>query len=114
MKSSCLTCLILISFIVVLQSCKTKAEKAASKALISAEQGAAIAQFRLGKMYAAGEGVAEDKIYAYMWGSFAVEQGLGDTANEFINGLKKQMSQTQIAAAEDLATECKEKGYKDC
>ena len=114
MKSSFVVCLVLISFIVVLQGCKTKAEKDASKALISAEQGAAIAQFRLGKMYASGEGVVEDKVYAYMWGSFAVDQGLGDTASEFISGLKQQMSPTQIAAAEKLAGECKTKGYKDC
>ncbi len=113
MKRS-LFCLVFFSLVVTLQSCKTKEEAAASKALNSAEQGAAIGQFKLGKMYASGEGVEQDNVYAYMWVNSAVIQGLGDSANEFKNELVKQMTPTQIAAAEKLTIECKSKGYKSC
>lgn len=114
MKSSLLICLVLFSLVVVFQGCKTKAESAAAKALNSAEQGAAIGQFKLGKMYASGEGVEQDNVYAYMWVNSAVIQGLGDSANEFKNELVKQMTPTQVAAAEKLTIECKSKGYKEC
>jgi len=113
-KSTLPICLILFALVFVLQGCKTKAESAAAKALTSAEQGAALAQFKLGKMYASGEGVVEDKIYAYMWVNFADIQGLGKSASEFKSELVKQMTPTQIAAAEKLSLECKNKGYKDC
>jgi len=114
MKFQLLICLILLSLVIILQGCKTKEEAAASKALKSAEQGAAIGQFKLGKMYANGEGVEQDNVYAYMWVNSAVIQGLGDSANEFKNRLVKQMTPTQIAAAEKLTIECKSKGYKEC
>ena len=105
---------ILIALIFSLQGCKTKEEKAASKALISAEQGAAIAQLKLAKMYASGKGVPQDNIYAYMWVSFADEQGLGDSASEFKNKVMSQMSESEIETASKLAQACKTKGYKDC
>jgi len=114
MKSTLLTFLVLFTLVVTFQGCKTKAEKAASKALISAEQGAALAQFKLGKMYATGEGVEADMVYAYMWVDSADGQGLGSTASEYKNELAKQMTTDQITAAEELLEECKEKGYKDC
>jgi len=66
-----LVCLTLSALVFALQGCKTKEEKAASKALVSAKQGAALAQFKLGKRYASGEGVVEDMVYAYMWVNFA-------------------------------------------
>lgn len=107
-------CLVLSISVLFLTGCKTKEEKAASKALISAEQGAALAQYKLGKMYATGEGVAKDMIYAYMWVNFSDIQGLGEKASEYKSELAKQMTAPQIEEAEKLSTICKEKGYKDC
>lgn len=114
MKSTILVCLTLSAFVFTLQGCKTKEEKAASKALISAERGAALAQFKLGKMYASGEGVVKDMVYAYMWVNFADKQGLGATASDYKSELVKLMDPSQIDAAEKLAIECKKKIYKDC
>jgi len=107
-------CFALSVFILVTPGCKTKAEKDAQKALISAEQGAAIAQFRLGKMYATGDGVEKDMKYAYMWVNFADIQGLGETAKKYKSELMKEMTPAQVAAAEKLTADCREKSYKDC
>lgn len=114
MNNSLLICLITFTFLIGVQGCKTKEEKALGKALISAEQGAALAQFKLGKMYANGEGVAEDKVYAYMWVNAADIQGLGKSASEFKAKLASQMDTAQLDAAETLYNECKEKHYKSC
>jgi TPR repeat protein len=114
MKSSLLIYLVLFSFVMVLQGCKTKEENAANKALLSAEQGAAIGQFKLGKMFASGEGVEQDNVYAYMWVHAAAIQGLGVTANKYKSELVKLMNPSQIEAAEKLYTECKGKHYKSC
>lgn len=114
MKNTLSICFILFSFLLIVQGCKTKEEKALSKALISAEQGAALAQFKLGKMYANGEGVAQDKVYAYMWVNAADVQGLGASASEYKAKLASQMDAAQMDAAETLYKECKEKHYKGC
>ena len=106
--------IVLLTFVFTLQGCKTKEEKAASKALISAEQGAAMAQLKLARMYANGEGVPQDNVYAYMWVGFADEQGLGKSASEFKNKVMSQMTASQIAAGDKLAQNCKKNGYKDC
>ncbi|MFK7816904.1 MAG: hypothetical protein AB8B92_11275 [Gammaproteobacteria bacterium] len=114
MKFTLLITLLMFLSLVVVQGCKTKEEAAASKALNSAEQGAAIGQLKLGKMYAAGEGVEQDNIYAYMWVSAAVIQGLGDSATDFKNELAKKMTASQIEIADNLYIECKKKSYKGC
>ncbi len=104
-----------ISFsLIVLQACKTKEESAANKAKIAAAQGAAIGQFKLGKMYAIGSGVPEDKLRAFMWANLADAQGLGDSVKEFKAKLTEEMTEEQIASAEKMSEECKTKGYKDC
>jgi hypothetical protein len=46
MKSTILMYLALFTLVFTLQGCKTKEEKAASKALVSAEQGVALAHFQ--------------------------------------------------------------------
>ncbi len=104
----------MIVFLIASQSCKTKEEAAASKALNSAEQGAAIGQLKLGKMYAAGEGVEQDIIYAHMWVNAAVSQGLGDSATDFKSQLANKMTASEIETAENLYIQCKKKSYKDC
>ncbi len=91
----------------LLQGCKSQTETAA-------EQGQALAQFKLGKMYATGEGKPENKIYAYMWTHLAMSQGLGSTAKDYLNGISTQMTALQIEDAKKLSIECKNKSYKDC
>ncbi len=112
---SVIAAFLVISFpLIVLQACKTKEETAANKAKIAAAQGAAIGQFKLGKMYATGSGVPEDMIRAYMWTSLADAQGLGDSVKEFKAELSKKLTDEQIASAEYMSATCKTKGYKDC
>ena len=40
-----------------------------------AEQGDATAQSNLGVMYALGDGVIQDNVYAHMWGNIAASNG---------------------------------------
>jgi TPR repeat protein len=97
----------LSALVFVLIGCKSKTE-------VSAEQGHAFGQYNFGKMYATGDGVPENKVYAYMWVNLAVAQGLGDSAIEYKNEIAKQMTPSQIEEAEKISIECKGKGYKDC
>ena len=114
MKLFLLVCILTSPLVIILHGCKTKEEAAASKALNSAEQGAAIGQFRIAKMYANGEGVEQDNVYAYMWVNAAVIQGLGESANEFKKELAKKMTASQIEAADSLYIDCKNQSYKNC
>jgi TPR repeat protein len=114
MKLSIIIYIFMFSLIITFQGCKSKEEAAASKALNSAEQGAAIGQLKLAKMYAEGEGVEQSNIYAHMWVNAAVIQGLGNTADEFKNELEKKMLDSEILSAESLYVECKKKSYKSC
>ncbi len=114
MKSKFTIILAVSVLVLAQQGCKSKAEKEASKLLTSVEQGAAISQLKLAKLYAKGEGVPQDKIYAYMWANFADSQGLGASAIELKNQLVAQMTTAEIETAEKLTLECREKSYKDC
>ena len=114
MKYKLYLCSVLLGLLVINTGCKTKAEKDAHTALKSAENGQAIAQFRLGKMYNTGEGVEEDKVYAYMWTNLAMLQGLGDTAEEYLNEISVNMTETQIAEAQQKSEVCKKNTYKNC
>ena len=64
-----------------------------------AEQGTAAAQFNLGRMYANGEGVLEDAVYAYAWLSIAAAQG-NTNAKEGKELVTKLMTQAQITEAQ--------------
>ena len=69
---------------------------------LAAEQGLARAQSNLGVMYANGEGVPEDAVYAYAWLSIAAAQG--DTnAKEGKDLVTKLMTQAQITEAGPVA-----------
>ncbi len=97
-----------LSFLVLSQiGCKSETETAA-------EQGQALAQFRLGKMYHLGDDKEKDMIYAYMWVNLAKTQGLGETASNYLSEISKDMTNEDILHAETLSAECKNKGYKDC
>ena len=52
-------------------------------------------------------------VYAHMWGSIAATNGneLGAKLRDFV---EKKMTAPQIAEAQDLASECVRKKYKDC
>lgn len=92
-----------------------KAENYASKALVSAQNGAALSQLKIGNAYQMGNGVPQDNKYAYMWVSFAVEQGLGENAEESLRKITADMTPLEIEEAKKLAFICKkEKGYRDC
>ena len=114
--------LALLSLVLVLSGCSSpeemaakRAEKDASKALISAQNGAAIGQLKIGKAYHTGNGVPQDNQYAYMWMSFAADQGLGATADEALRNITEKMTTSEIEEAKKLALTCKnEKGYRDC
>lgn len=114
MKLSSFIYLAVFLLVITLQGCKSKEAAAASKALNSAEQGAAIGQLKLAKMYAKGEGLQQSNVYAHMWVNAATIQGLGDSANKFKSDLEKIMSDSEIKTAEDLYVVCKKKSYKSC
>ena len=74
----------------------------------AAEQGIASAQHDLGAMYAKGEGVPVNNVKAYMWWSLAKAQG-HENAAFYLDIVKKGMTATQIAKAQELAAEWLEK-----
>ena len=61
-------------------------------------------EFRLGGMYAIGEGVPEDTVNAYAWFSIAAAQG-NTSAKELKELVAEHMSRAQIAAAQARARE---------
>jgi len=73
---------------------------------MAAEQGVAQAQYNLGVMYYNGEGVPVNNVKAYMWLSLAKAQG-DETAVTGLDIVKKQMTPSQIAKAQALATDPK-------
>jgi len=64
-------------------------------------------------MYALGNGVIQDNIYAHMWGNLAASNGnkKGGKLRDFV---AKQMTPAQIADAQKLTRECVRKKYKGC
>jgi TPR repeat protein len=78
-----------------------------------AEQGYAMAQFNLGAMYANGNGVIQDNVYAHMWFNIAASNGdKNAVTNRDI--MAKRMTSSQMAEAQKLARACVEKKYKGC
>jgi len=80
---------------------------------LAAEQGEAHAQGNLGTMYYYGRGVTQDYTRALMWWNIVVSLGdKGAAKNRDI--VAREMTYTQIEKAQDLASECVAKDYKDC
>ena len=79
----------------------------------AAEQGHALAQTRLGGMYAQGQGVLRDYVHAHMWANIAASSG-DKNAVELRNFIEKEMTPSQITEAQKLARECVRKAYRDC
>ena len=64
-------------------------------------------------MYVKGQGVTQDKVYAYMWWNAAASSGHKDAIYNR-DTVKKQMTSADISAAKILARECVRKKYKGC
>ena len=78
-----------------------------------AEQGDASAQGNLGVMYAFGNGVIKDYVYAHMWGNIASMNG-NDLGALLRDDFAEKMTSSQIEEAQRLARECVKKNYKGC
>jgi hypothetical protein len=75
---------------------------------MATEQGDADAQFNLSNMYAKGQGVPTNNVKAYMWWSLSKAQGAEDVATN-LNIVQKRMTAPDIAKAQALAVEWREK-----
>ena len=71
-----------------------------------AEQGDAVAQYSLGAMYSAGQGVPQDYVSAYMWLNLAAAGGIDDAAKGR-DVVAEKMTPAQIAEAQRRAREWK-------
>ncbi len=61
-------------------------------------------QYSLGLMYASGEGVPEDDVFAHMWFNLSAAQGNGSArGNKDI--IEQRMTREQIAEAQRLSRE---------
>ena len=78
-----------------------------------AAQGDANAQYNLGMMYAFGQGVIQDNVYAHMWWNLAATSGDTDAAS-YRDFLAKDMTPAEISKAQGLARECARKKHKGC
>ena len=74
---------------------------------LAAEQKHNQAQANMGLMYVNGKGVPQDFTRAHMWWTIA-----GSIKNR--DAVGKQMTQSQLKKAQDLARECVRKKYKGC
>ncbi len=82
--------------------------EAARYFLTAAKQGHAYAQFELGKLYRDGHGVPKDYVLAYMWMNIAAASG-SEQSEQNRDELAKHMTREQIAEAQRLSRECKQK-----
>ena len=78
-----------------------------------AEEGSAMAQYRLAAMYEQGEGLLKDFVYAHMWANLSATNGYAE-AKDLRDALEKKMTASQMEKAQDLARECMRKKYKGC
>lgn len=79
--------------------------------LAGALNGNADAQYKLGVMYAEGQGVTQDYVRAHMWMNIAASAG-NKTAQSDCNVVAKKMSRAQIEKAQEMAWRCMESKYK--
>lgn len=79
----------------------------------SAAQEHVLAQLSLASLYTLGKGVEQDRLKALMWFNLASSYG-NEAAIKGRNALIRTLTQQQIAEAQDLATECKKRNFKNC
>ena len=78
-----------------------------------AEKGNADAQYLVGGMYATGQGVIRDWVFAHMWGNLAASNG-NENGGKLREIAAKNMTPANISTAQRLARECVRKKYKGC
>ena len=78
-----------------------------------AAQGDSSAQYNLGMMYAFGQGVAQDNIYAHMWWNISASTG-NVNAMKNMDIVEKTMTNADISTAKELKQECVKKKFKGC
>ena len=83
-------------------------QKAFSLFSLASEQGFSYAQYNLGVMYYNGQGVPQDYALAHMWWNIAASNG-SLVAIEMRNILAKEMTQSQIEKAQEMARNWKPK-----
>ena len=79
----------------------------------AAEQGATDAKFKLGCMYATGEGVFKDDLLEHMWSNIAGAKGHAN-ARKNRDSIECGMTRSEIRRATELAHACKASEYQDC
>ncbi len=79
----------------------------------SAEQGHALAQYELARMYSLGNGVPESPFHAYVWFSLAKTNNYTE-AQKDIDRMSDRMSPERILDAKILAVQCYSSKYRIC
>lgn len=83
-----------------------------------AQEGDTTAQYYLGLMYGAGQGVPQNYMLAHMWSNIVVantrDGELHQNASSYLASIEKNMSTQQIAKAQEAATTCILSMFKNC
>lgn len=74
----------------------------------SAKNGYALAQYKIGQMYIAGNGVKQNFIKAFAWLKTAISQGASDKDNILAN-LTSELTPVQLTEANSLTRQYLEK-----
>jgi hypothetical protein len=80
---------------------------------LAVEQGHASAQYNLAVHYKNGEGVLQSNVMAHMWSNISSANG-HPTSGERRDALAGQMTQADIAKAQEMARECMNSSYSNC
>ena len=83
-----------------------------------AREGDPTAQYYLGLMYGAGQGVQQNYVLAHMWSTIVVattrEGKLHQNASSYLASIEKNMTTQQIAKAQEAAIACTSSKFKNC
>lgn len=80
----------------------------------AASQGNAAAMYNLGLMYELGQGVKSEPVEASMWYALAAETDGSPNAAAHRDALWQNMTPQMRGHARQLATSCRQSGFKDC
>jgi TPR repeat protein len=80
---------------------------------LAATGGNAKAQFSIASMYLNGLGVPQDFTRAHVWFNLAAIWGNAEAASSR-DSVAKRMSAQQVAEAQKMARECRQRNYKGC
>ena len=79
----------------------------------AAAQGYELAAYNLGLMYLNGKGVTKDYVRAYMWLYLSSVTGRFRNGN-FHGEIAQRMTPSEIAEAQKMAGECRQRDFKNC